>query len=58
MVTTPSREERYDRYRAGLCVDCGQKPYSAGRPRCEECHRKHVRPYEPGLTPARKGAAG
>lgn len=29
-----TREERARRYRAGLCVTCGEKPYSAGRPRC------------------------
>lgn len=26
-------------YINGMCVDCGTKPYSAGRPRCNECHR-------------------
>jgi putative DNA primase/helicase len=25
-------------YRGGLCRDCGARPYSAGRPRCDECH--------------------
>jgi putative DNA primase/helicase len=28
-----------DNYRAGLCCDCGDRPHSAGRPRCDECHR-------------------
>ncbi len=25
-------------YRAGLCIDCQAVPYSAGRPRCNDCH--------------------
>lgn len=29
------------RYRAGQCIDCGGAS-SAGRPRCEGCHRKLV----------------
>ncbi len=33
-----TREERARRYRAGLCVTCGEKPYSAGRVRCGTCH--------------------
>lgn len=57
-MTAPTRDEQARRYRASLCIDCGEKRHSAGRTRCEDCHRKHVRPYEPGLTPARKGAAG
>jgi hypothetical protein len=28
-------------YTAGLCRDCGERPPSAGRPRCDECHRVH-----------------
>lgn len=32
---------RHTRYRAGLCVDCGLKPYSAGRPRCQKCHQTY-----------------
>ena len=35
-----SSEQSRARYRAGLCVSCGEKPYSAGRPRCDECHHK------------------
>lgn len=31
-----------DAYRNGMCRDCGVKPHSAGRPRCDECHRIHV----------------
>lgn len=27
-------------YRHGLCADCGVRPHSAGRPRCEACHRQ------------------
>lgn len=29
-------------YVNGLCRDCKTNPYSAGRPRCEDCHRKHM----------------
>jgi primosomal protein N' len=42
-------EERKARYRAGLCITCGVNPHSAGRPRCDDCHSKHVTAYEPGL---------
>ena len=34
----PEPATRHARYRQGLCADCGQKRYSAGRPRCQECH--------------------
>ncbi len=34
--------EANDAYTAGLCRDCGDKPHSAGRPRCDECHAIHV----------------
>jgi tRNA(Ile2) C34 agmatinyltransferase TiaS len=39
----PHRQVKDDRYRAGLCVDCGTRPYSAGRPRCEACHKTYQR---------------
>ncbi|WP_273733365.1 DNA primase family protein [Mycolicibacterium septicum] len=29
-------------YRNGLCVDCKDREHSAGRPRCEECHRAYL----------------
>lgn len=32
---------RNDAYREGLCVDCKTEPHSAGRPRCDACHRTH-----------------
>lgn len=35
--------ERHTRYRQFLCIDCGQNRYSAGRPRCTECHNIWVR---------------
>jgi hypothetical protein len=35
------REQRNERYVAGLCIDCGNEPYSAGRPRCADCHTAH-----------------
>lgn len=37
------RDTRNTRYRQGLCADCGQKRYSAGRIRCQECHHEHER---------------
>jgi tRNA(Ile2) C34 agmatinyltransferase TiaS len=36
------REQRNDRYRNGLCIDCGNVPHSAGRPRCNDCHTAHL----------------
>ena len=30
-------------YRNGFCRDCHERPHSAGRPRCDECHAIHVR---------------
>ncbi|MDP7721813.1 hypothetical protein [Mycobacterium sp. TY814] len=45
-----TRDEQNARYRQGLCCVCGLVPYSAGRVRCDDCHRAHVTPYEPGLT--------
>ncbi len=33
--------EQNDAYRNSLCVDCKTGPPSAGRPRCDECHRIH-----------------
>src|SRR5271166_4181838 len=37
----PTRECRDAAYRTGLCIDCQDRPYSPGRPRCEACHRVH-----------------
>lgn len=37
------RDTANARYRQGLCVSCGQVPYSAGRPRCNECHGDYIR---------------
>lgn len=36
------RELEAARYRVGLCVDCGAKRHSAGRPRCEACHASYI----------------
>lgn len=33
------KEIRNVRYCYGLCVDCGLRGHSAGRTRCEACHR-------------------
>ncbi|MDP7703210.1 hypothetical protein [Mycobacterium sp. TY815] len=38
-----TRDERNARYRANLCVDCGEVEHSAGRPRCDNCHDKYLR---------------
>jgi hypothetical protein len=39
MITpTPTSPEGNERYRKGLCVHCGLTRYSAGRPRCNQCH--------------------
>jgi hypothetical protein len=35
----PATPEQQDAYRAGLCIDCHNRPPSAGRPRCDQCHR-------------------
>lgn len=35
---TPATPEMNERYRKGLCVDCGENPYRFGRPRCPKCH--------------------
>lgn len=42
-VVTKASEEQSARYIKGICIDCGVKPYSAGRPRCDECHGKHAK---------------
>jgi tRNA(Ile2) C34 agmatinyltransferase TiaS len=31
-----------ERYRRGVCIDCGTKRHSAGRPRCNRCHARHT----------------
>jgi hypothetical protein len=35
---TPATPEQNAAYVAGLCIDCRQRPHSAGRPRCNGCH--------------------
>jgi hypothetical protein len=35
----PTPSDGNEAYRAGLCVDCRSRCYSAGRPRCNDCHR-------------------
>lgn len=32
----------------GLCVDCKDAQHSAGRPRCEPCHRDYMQPPTTG----------
>jgi hypothetical protein len=41
--------EQPDFYRQGLCVSCGAVPYSAGRPRCNECHLDHIDRLNKGM---------
>ena len=38
-----AREVRHAYYRMGLCVDCGVRGHSPGRPRCAACHAKRPR---------------
>src|SRR4051812_43898723 len=38
-----AREIRNAYYIYGLCTSCGVVPHSAGRPRCNECHRAYLR---------------
>lgn len=50
----------HDAYRHGLCCECAEVPYSAGRPRCAPCHAKWevAQPtfdFAPGLD---RGALG
>ncbi|MEY8015254.1 DUF3631 domain-containing protein [Mycobacterium servetii] len=40
---TPATPEQNAAYRSGLCIDCRERPPSAGRPRCNACHRAYVR---------------
>ncbi|MFW3112997.1 hypothetical protein MHAE_04400 [Mycobacterium haemophilum DSM 44634] len=41
-VVAPSSPAQNANYRAGLCMDCQSSKPSAGRPRCEQCHRTHI----------------
>jgi hypothetical protein len=36
------KAEKHERYRRGICIDCGACPHSAGRPRCNGCHAKLI----------------
>lgn len=49
-TTEVDRDERNRRYRAGLCIDCGQGPPAPARPRCWPCHDSWARPHEPALS--------
>lgn len=37
------RETRRQRYIQGICITCGAKPHSPGRPRCNDCHAIYQR---------------
>jgi hypothetical protein len=39
-VLSVAKELRNAYYRYGLCVDCGVVRHSAGRIRCDPCHKK------------------
>jgi hypothetical protein len=41
-ATQPTPSEGNTAYRAGLCIDCHSRRYSAGRPRCNECHHARL----------------
>ena len=38
----PATPEQNAAYRTGRCRDCGDRPHSAGRTRCDTCHRAHA----------------
>ena len=42
-----------DAYRRGICVDCQTVPYSAGRPRCTDCHNGYLsrHTFDPQAVP-------
>lgn len=50
-VMLTDREARNAAYRAGYCADCGERPYSAGRPRCEDCHTTYIELRAAGGAP-------
>lgn len=41
-----------DAYRRSLCRDCRNTRYSAGRPRCTECHDDFIAARNTGQQPA------
>ena len=49
MTVRPGTPEEHAAYIAGLCVDCRTKKYSAGRPRCSDCHQDHLERQAQGL---------
>lgn len=42
MADDAAKLARHSAYRQGLCVDCKTAEHSAGRPRCESCHRTYA----------------
>ena len=36
------RELKHSRYRQGICIDCGERKHSPGRPRCNGCHATFI----------------
>lgn len=50
-MTARTSPEANREYVAGRCVDGCGRPYSAGRPRCDECHSSASLEFiEPVLT--------
>lgn len=50
LAVTPRTDEQNDAYRNGLCIDCKTVRYSAGRPRCNDCHGDYMNTPE-GIAP-------
>ena len=46
------KSKRNAAYRSGLCVDCRTRSYSAGRPRCADCHADYRLRLSYGLQDA------
>lgn len=53
VVEAVDRDERNRRYRAKVCVDCGQGEPAPARPRCWPCHDRRAQLGEPALSPRR-----
>ncbi|MBU3684920.1 MAG: DUF3854 domain-containing protein [Mycobacterium sp.] len=47
----PADDVPNDAYRNGKCIKCHTRPYSPGRPRCEDCHREYLSHSVYGVSP-------
>lgn len=45
-MSPPATLAQNSAYRQGLCIDCRKVRYSAGRPRCNECHAAQLNERE------------